>query len=72
MQFEKQKIGIKSLNLKNLKLKLTQKIAPPKSYREMEKESNKNMIGSFHQNFYKPKMSISKYKTSKNSRKHKT
>lgn len=69
MIFDKDRLSINSLNFSNLKFKLTQKIVPPKSYREMKKDSAKSLVASFHQNLYNPKLSNSKFKTSKNSRK---
>lgn len=69
MILEKEKLGINSLNLQNLKFKLSQKIAPPKSYREIKKDPAKSLVASFHKNLYNPKLTSSKFKTSKNSRK---
>lgn len=71
MLLEKEKLTVNSLNFSGLKFKLTQKIVPPKSYREMKKSSAQSLVASFHQNLYHPKQGSSKFKTSKNSRKNK-
>ena len=70
MNIDKEKFGIKPLNFSGLKLKLTQKIILPKSYRKTKKDSTQSLVSSFHQNLYKPKYGNAKFKTSKNSRKN--